>query len=277
MPPLRIHFIAAAAILAVQLTLPPSTASTTSGSDSSNVLPDALSLHSLFGNNSPFDGDMSLLRSMSSLLGLLSPMRSMSPAGGASVSLSLSEGDLKSCRVKIIMGSSVSANGLKLGLNVGQRRVSVAYHQERTQEEHDPEKGDRRSSSSFHSSSSLLLPTKCIATSSVLLSNLAGYMLDNEAATEQHRGLIVFPSAPLLQEYIELGLLPESIISTLYSEDHSLLGDLTPAQLCLAAGFTTVDCNKLGNKKPDVTSVTPVDSGDLIPIPLYNASLQLLD
>ena len=102
-------------------------------------------------------------------------------------------------------------------------------------------------------------------------------MLDTEGATEQRRGLIIFPSVPLLQEYIELGLLPESILDTIHSGDHRLLGNLTPEQLCLAAGFTTVDCKKLGNKKPDVASVTPSDSPDSIPIPLYDANLQQLD
>lgn len=272
----RIQFAAVAAVLAVQLGLPPSTANETAN-EGFDALADAFSAPSFPSNDSLWDFEVPLMRSMSSLLSLLSPMRSMSPAGGVSVSLSLSGDDPKGCRVKINMGRAVPVNRLKLGLHAGQRRITVTYHEEQTKEEHDPEKGDSRSSRSFHSSSSVVLPEKCIATASVLLSNLAGYMLDTEGATEQRRGLIIFPSRPLLQEYIELGLLPESILDTIDSGDHRLLGDLTPEQLCLASGFTTEDCKKLGNKKPDVASVTPSDSPDSIPIPLYDASLQQLD
>ena len=94
MPSPRTQFAAVAAVLAVQLGLPPSTASETVN-DSFDKLADAFSAPSFPSNDSLWDFEMPLMRSMSSLLSLLSPMRSMSPAGGVSVSLGLSEDDPK--------------------------------------------------------------------------------------------------------------------------------------------------------------------------------------
>ena len=47
------------------------------------------------------------------------------------------------------MGNAVPVNRMKLGLHAGERRITVAYHEEQTKEEHDPKTGDRSVCSSY--------------------------------------------------------------------------------------------------------------------------------
>lgn len=275
---LRTLFAAVSALLAVQVDLSPCTASEIpGGSGPSDGATNAVAAPSFFGNDSFFNFDSMLQQSMSSLLGLLGPVRGISIGAGTSLSLSLAQDDPKSCQVKILMGSAIPTEELKVSLHMGSRRVTAMVHMDETQVEHDPEKGDRRSSSTVHVSSALSLPEKCIATPAALLSGLIGYMVEKSSETENIRGLIVFPSTLLLQEYSGTGLLPRDIIEIIQQGDQRKLTDLSPQQLCLAAGFTTAQCEKLGNKKSEVASVAAVDNSNSIPIPRYDSGLELLN
>lgn len=275
---LQIMFTAVAAVVALQIGLSSCVAEEISeGMDVTMEPKDALGLPRFINRDFFFNLDSMLQESMSSFVNLLGAQRTMLPVAGSSLSLSLVKDDLKSCRVKIAMGSAVRASGLKVGLHTGGRRVNVTFHMKDTHEQHDPEKGDSHSSSTVHMSSTLMLPEECIATPAALLSNLVGYLVDSATATKHNCGMIVFPSKPLLQEYAEKKLLPENIIEAIEKGDMRELGELSPPQLCLAAGFTLSECEKLGNKKPDVVSVAALDSPDSMPIPLYDASLEILD
>lgn len=275
---LQILFPAVAAVVALQIGLSHCVAEEISERKDVTVESnDAFGLPGFISRDFFFNLDNMLQESMSSFMNLLSAQRTMLPVAGSSLSLSLVKDDLKSCRVNITMGSAVRASGLKVGLHTGGRRVNVTFHMEDTHEEHDPEKGDSHSSSTVHMSSALMLPEKCIATPAALLSNLVGYLVDSATAAKHSRGMIIFPSKPLLQEYTEKKLLPGNIIEVIEKGDQRELGELSPPQLCLAAGFTSSECEKLGNKKPDAISVAALDIPDSMTIPLYDASLEILD
>lgn len=274
----RTLFAAVAAVLAVQVGFSPCTASEKlGGNGSSDGAREALAATSFFGNDSFFSFDSMLQQSMSSLSGILGPLRGISMGADTSLSLSLAKDDPKSCHVNIMMGSALPTNGLKVSLHTGSRHVNVMMHMDETKEEHDPEKGDRRSSSSVHVSSALSLPERCIATPAALLSSLIGYMVVSSSEAQNIRGKIIFPSILLLQDYSEMKLLPGDIIENIQSGDQRKLAELSPQQLCLAAGFTKLECEKLGNKKPEVASVAAVDTPNSVPIPRYDANLELLN
>lgn len=192
----------------------------------------------------------------------------------ASILLSFNTAEPKSCQVFVDVSGSLSPKDLSIGVSP-RRRVDVVYHTEQSRDESDPQKGERHSVKKIHASSSLLLPEKCMTSSAVLLSNLAGYMV-SEAENRKHGGLLVFPSTELLAENIKEGLLPETVMDMIQLGDQMRLSQLSPPQLCLVAGFSKEQCHKLGGKKPGVASIIPVEDESSIPVPRYDIDLAVL-
>lgn len=127
-------------------------------------------------------------------------------------------------------------------------------------------------SQSVHVSSSIQLPERCIGTAGVVISGLAGYMLDGS----ETEGLVVLPSSALLGECVEKGELPEDVYRAVTDGDQHAMGLLSEEQRCLAAGFTHIQCNKLGGKKPSVAIVPPAE-GPYMPVPRLDVSLDVLN
>lgn len=210
-------------------------------------------------------------RSMTSFMDMLSlnPFRTDPLLQEISVALSLPSEDEKSCQLSVVMGSAVHPNAVKVGLKIAERLLSVSYQKEERSVQHDTEKGDRSASRSVKTSSAMALPDRCIATSAVVDSKLAGYILERSDAGE-YRGLVVFPSRDLLEEFVEAGKLPEDVVEAVQRGDNERLGRLTGIQQCLAAGFMEAQCERL-QSRPRVAPEQPTgtDSG-AVPIPLYD-------
>lgn len=102
-------------------------------------------------------------------------------------------------------------------------------------------------------------------------------MVNGEATAQERDALIVFPSTLMLEEYVKNELLPERIASAVEWGDMEFQSELTPGQRCLTAGFTTAQCLKLGNKKPDVDQHIRSKDQSRLNIPRYDADLKLLD
>ncbi|OEH80155.1 uncharacterized protein LOC34624178 [Cyclospora cayetanensis] len=270
MQPLLVRCGAVAALLAVQLGVSYSVASEEKHASDSGQQGN-VGFPSLF-DGSAFAGIReSIEQSVSSFLNMMGPMETMLQEGPL-LSLAVQDGNEESCYMKVTVGKSgPSMKDVKIGLNPTSRAVTILYDQQQDQRTHDPEKGDSVSSRAVHVTSSLSLPSRCMASASVLLLGLAGYMVDSSGS----RGRIIFPSSKLLNKYAEEGLLPKDIIGTIENGDQAALSALPPEQQCLAAGFTTEDCAKL-NSKPVVASVAAAGLG-LLPIPLYVSPLELLE
>lgn len=274
MAPLRMRIAAIAAAVVVQNGIFTSKAAGLENNENTDPFGNLMPSFSNFFGSDLFKNAQKMMEEMNKSFGFLQ-MKGMTAGTGASLSLSFDETEPNSCQLNIDVGGSLSANGLSIGVTGG-RRVDVVYHKEETHDEHDEKKGDSHSSKTVHSSSSLTLPEKCMSSSSVLLSSLAGILV-SDAPDRKHAGLIVFPSSLLLEQYITEGLLPETVVDMIQKGDQQRLAELTPLQLCLAAGFTKEQCEKLGNKKPGVSSVVPFSNPNGIPVPRYDADLQLLD
>ncbi|KAL8436622.1 hypothetical protein ACSSS7_001552 [Eimeria intestinalis] len=280
---IRLQYAAFAAALAVQTGVLPSLAAEGEGGDLSAAKPAdtvaSMPFSGFFGTGSLFDVQRSLNDPFGSLLSFFGPMQSFMPGVGDSLSLSLlGDGEQeKKCYIEVKMGPGVQADDVKIGLATSGGSVTVAYSAQSMKEDNDPQKGSSRSASSFQVTSSVGLPERCLATPAVLLSSSGGYLLGSEEEGGGRRARIVFPSGPLLSEYIEGKKLPVNVLQLLETGDKQGLDELPPLQRCMAAGFTEGDCEKLGRKKPDVVSVAPFDGpGNVVPIPLYDAPLELL-
>ncbi|KAL8446319.1 hypothetical protein Emed_005056 [Eimeria media] len=278
---IRLQHAAFAAALAVQAGVLPSLAAGGEGEKPAPEKPagavEPLPLTSLFGTGSFFDVHRSLNDSFSSFMNLFAPMHSLMPTAGTSLSLSLpADEEDKRCYISVKMGKGVHADGVKVGLQTSGHRVVVAYSAQEMKEDSDPEKGSSRSTSSVQMTSSLGLPEKCMATTAVLLSSSGGYLLDSKNDGDRE-ALIVFPSNALLSDYIEEKKLPENVVALLEAGDKQALDELPVLQRCMAAGFTEDDCGKLGGK-PNVVSVASFEgAGNVVPIPRYDVSLDLLN
>ncbi|KAL8424444.1 hypothetical protein Efla_001046 [Eimeria flavescens] len=272
---------ACAAALAVQVGVLFSFASEENKNAAVSAMQGFGSFPAFMGSGSFLDFERSFAESLNAFMNAFGPMPGMMPSGGPSLSLSLSNDEEgKSCHVDILMADSLQPDEVKVGLHTSGGRVTVAYNAQAIKEQNDPEKGSSRSSSTVQLSSSLSLPERCLATTTVLLTSSAGYLLESKNSGEHQpvRGLIVFPSKELLASHVEMNLLPEDIVAVVESGDKQRLDELSPLQRCLVAGFTEAECAKLRNKKPDVVSVTPfVGATDVVPIPRYDADLEMLE
>lgn len=213
-------------------------------------------------------------KSMASFMNLLSlnPFRTDPSLQEISIALSFPPEDEKSCQLSVVMGSAVHPSGVSVGLKIEDRLLTVSYQKEERSVEHDTDKGDRSASRSVKASSTMGLPERCIVTSAVVDSNLAGYILEKSDAGES-RARVVFPSYPLLEELVEAGKLPEDIVGAVERGDNERLARLTGMQQCLAAGFMEAQCERLqGRPKVAPEQPTGADS-DSVRIPLYDTGL----
>lgn len=132
----------------------------------------------------------------------------------------------------------------------------------------------RSASSTVKTVSAMALPKKCIATRAVVDSGLAGYFLETNDAGAM-RGLVIFPSLDLLEEFVKAGKLPDDIVHAVQQGDNERLGRLTEIQQCLAAGFTETQCERLkgrpkASKAPMASEQLAGQDPNSAPIPLYD-------
>lgn len=270
MAPLQFRFASVAAVLAVQLGFNPTTAGESPAENELSVQQFASNVFSSFFGDGFLASANHFEDVMNSLFGTpeLNVDMAVPTRGNTQISLSLPNADEKSCQVAVTMGSRIRAKDIKVGLESGSHHLFVKYWEEVKHDEKDEKKGEVHFTSHVNVTQSVQLPANCLA-----VAEFGGYMVDEE----NNQALIVFPAIQTLEEHASAGKLPEGIVEMLENEDEKKLSELTPEQLCLVAGFTIEQCEKLGNKRPVILSVPNFDGEKITPVGLYEGSLQQLD
>lgn len=263
-------FASVAAILVVQQGLNPSTAAEPSAENELSVQELAKDVSSNFFGDGFLAKANKLEDLMISLMDLpeLNTNILVPTPANAQIHISLPNANEKNCQVAISMSNTIEATDIQVGLESGSNNLVVKYKKKAEHNKKDEKKGEIHFAGQVSVTQSVLLPENCLA-----IADFGGYLVDEE----KHRALVVFPEVGQLKEHVGEGRLPEAIVEMLENGDEEQLSSLSPEQLCLAAGFTTEQCGKLGNKRPVILSVAFFNGEDLVPVGLYEGSLQQLD
>lgn len=276
MAPLRVQVAAFAAMVAVQLNISGSFASNEAANRTAADNDKPLSTSpfpSLFGGSALGDLDKMLQSSFSSFFGGFGALEGMFRSESSPLSLSLVEGDNDSCQIRIRGGSEGGlAKGVKVGIDTARHVLQASFHHEERQRSEDGEQRRSFLSQAVHVSTSLALPERCIGSAGALMLGYGGYMVSSDGSN----GLVILPSSVSLEQAAERGEMPKGVAEAIARGDQQAVGELSDMQQCLAAGFTTDQCLKLGGKKPGVALVDSAEGGQ-IPVPRLDVSLDVLN